>query len=606
MSETIVNENCESRTEMDEFRKKLLDDLNNASPLDTFSILQNIELYDEKHANEIISQVNQEFNTGENKVKNIVVPVFTSVIDGVFEQLKIAKEMRNCGLTATSVVTQCMNFQYGSESNNAEILAEVTRNRTIDNVTTQEVYNINESVNAEYGSQIGEYTGNRSKYVYTPSQRQELLDNQKIDEKHIIDGYTGETIYTSKEYAMEAEGNISKSAQLEHIIPLATVHEQLSQNCLLTDADVKQIANSEDNFVFISQHLNGSKQDAPNSEYVEAHKDTLSETTQKNMVQKEKEAQRAINKEANKAVVRNALTEEGIKRLGDEFKSQSSAALKSSGKMGIGRAITELIKPLYYEVSDIFRNGMCEPVGVETVGEAFKFRMARVVYHITSILPSFGLGVLLDTIKNLISTIIRAIIDLFFGIVKTILTLVRRGFPVAVSAIKTLADKSKSPAERGDAAVKLIGSALISIFGAMLLDKLPDSLGVVKTILMCLLNGIGTLMFMMLMDKLDIFSVKENKRFERIHEIFEMRLEDITKRTETLHFESIDLLRKQKLRFNELVDGANEAIKANDSKKLTEYCRGIAQFFKVELEYSNSEEFCAWFDKQKQINFANA
>ena len=96
--------------------------------------------------------------------------------------------------------------------------------------------------------------------------------------------------------------------------------------------------------------------------------------------------------------------------------------------------------------------------------------------------------------------------------------------------------------------------------GSLLLDKLPDSLGIFKTILISLVNGAGTLMFMMLMDKLDIFSVKENKRFERIHEIFEMRLYDITQRTQTLHCESIDLLRRQKLRFDELINGANKAI----------------------------------------------
>ncbi len=594
MSETIINENRESRTEMDEFRKKLLDDLNNASPLDTFSILQNIELYDEKNAKAIIDQVNKEFNSGENKIKNIVVPVFTSVVDGVFQHLNILGEMRRCGITATSVITQCTNFQYGKGNSNADILAEITRNRVIDD----------QEIPHKVSSQIGAYTGNRSKYVYTQSQRTKALKDQAIDEKHIRDGYTGEIIYTEKKYAIEAEGNDENHAEYDHIIPLATVHNQLSKNILLTDDDVKHIANGETNLVFTSWKINNDKREDSNSDFVKENKDTLSKETQETMLRKEKEAQRSIDKEANKAVVRNALSEDGIKRLETEFTHQSTEALKESGKMGIGRAITEIIKPLYFEVSDIFKNGMCEPIGAETVSEAFKIRMARVVSHITSILPSFGLGSLLDAVKNLVSTIIRTIIDLFFGIIKTILTIVRRGFPIAVSAIKTLADKSKTPAERGDAAVKLIGGALISILGSVLLDKLPDSLGIFKDILICLVNGVGTLFFMMLMDKLDIFSVKENKRFERIHEIFQIRLDDITQRTQTLHYESIELLKKQKLRFNELIDGANKAIEENNSEELVVCCRGIAEFFKVELEYKNSEEFCVWFDKQKQLKFA--
>ena len=604
MSETKTVKNQEYSTEMYEFRKKLLDDLNNASPLDTFSILQNIELYDEKNAKKIINQVNQEFNSGDNKIKNIVVPVFTSIIDGVFDSLKIGEEMRQYGISATSVVTQCVNFQYDNDNNNASIFAEVTRNRAIDTETEDKNYNINQNVNNRYGSQIGEYSNNRKKYDYSVAQRKEALKKRSIDDTYILDGYSGEKIYINQKEAIEYEGNIDKSAEFDHIIPLARVHEQLARNCVLTDEDVKSIANGEKNFVFTARSINNDKRDATNSEYVAAHEDTLSSETKRNMLKKEREAQKNIDKEANKAVVHNALTKEGVKRLENEFKSQSAEALKTSGKMGIGRAITELIKPLYFEIADAFKNGMSKPLGVESFTEAFKIRMSRVVSYVTSVLPSLGLDSILDTIKNLITTIIRTIVDLFFGIVKTILTIVRRGFPVAVSAIKTLADKSKSPAERGDAAVKLIGGALISILGSILLDKIPDSLGLIKTIIVSLFNGIGTLLFMMLMDKLDIFSIKENKRFERIHEIFEMRLQDISHRAQILNSESIELMRQQKLRFNEMIDGANRAIKENNSEKLTKYCYAIAEFFKIELEYTNSKEFCAWFDNQKEVSFA--
>ena len=51
---------------MDEERKKALEQLKDASPLESTKILQQMEMYDAKSSQEIIDEVYKEFASGEN------------------------------------------------------------------------------------------------------------------------------------------------------------------------------------------------------------------------------------------------------------------------------------------------------------------------------------------------------------------------------------------------------------------------------------------------------------------------------------------------------------------------------------------------------------
>ncbi len=596
-----------------DFRAELLSKLEGASPLDTFSILEQVEICDQKNAREILDMVNAEFESGEQKVENIVIPVFASIIDGILQSIpsvkssmdeaggsantpSIFKSAEGMGLSASRIINECRNFQYKNPSINAEVYSEVTKNSQILNSSGT---NINENV----GSIISDY--DRKKFDGLNEKRKEIIeDNKNAHGGQVYDDYTNEPLFATRAEA-KAAGAIGSSAEVDHMVPLVQVHAQLKQNCMLSDADVKRIANIEDNFAVTSRKINSSKQDKTNHEYAEAHRADLDAATRQNMIQMADEAQKNLDKEANWTVLKNLTDKNNEQRqkLGGELKNEALDGAKAGVQMGIGNVIIEFLKPLYYEVADSFKNGFTAGVGTDAAGEAFAFRISRIKNHLQDSLVGLGLGSVMDIVKSAINSIVNAIIDLFFGVIKEVLKLIKKGFPVAVSSVKILFDKSKTPAERGDAVVKLLGGTIISIAGSMLIEKIfgtePSFL---KNIATCLLTGCGTLAFMALMDKLDLFSVKAEKRAARIEEIFAERAKDLAERVSCLQVDVVDLLKKQCLSFDRLISGAEQAIENKNVDQMVMYSYALADFFKVGLAYTNTREFIQWWDQQELLS----
>lgn len=68
---------------MDKLRKQELEHkIENASPLDFVSVLQEIEQYEKEETKAVIDDLYKEFKTEDDMIEKLVVPVFTSVIDG--------------------------------------------------------------------------------------------------------------------------------------------------------------------------------------------------------------------------------------------------------------------------------------------------------------------------------------------------------------------------------------------------------------------------------------------------------------------------------------------------------------------------------------------
>lgn len=63
-------------------RQNLDNKLRSVSPLELVSTLQQIELYNKESTKSIIDEVYKEFQSQESMEKQIIIPVFTSVIDG--------------------------------------------------------------------------------------------------------------------------------------------------------------------------------------------------------------------------------------------------------------------------------------------------------------------------------------------------------------------------------------------------------------------------------------------------------------------------------------------------------------------------------------------
>lgn len=81
------------------------------------------------------------------------------------------------------------------------------------------------------------------------------------DNETITDSYTGETLYKSHKKAKEEySSEYSKhAAEADHVNSLKSIHEKAKKNPFLSDDDVKEIANTKENFRVSSKHDNASK-----------------------------------------------------------------------------------------------------------------------------------------------------------------------------------------------------------------------------------------------------------------------------------------------------------------------------------------------------------
>ena len=195
------------------------------------------------------------------------------------------------------------------------------------------------------------------------------------------------------------------NSETDHIVPLHTIFTQLQNNSGLSDGDIKRIANQEYNFAVTARLVNNPKRDMSNSEFIAKQDELksqgkpyveLSPEVRANMIQMERDAQKAINKSVNNTVIKNltgkgqadrkerkAAMEKKEAELGRKLTSEERAAVdkslaqkkakeihlgnaKQAGKQSLmyamGTAVLFVFKPLYYEIKDGIINGFKEGV----------------------------------------------------------------------------------------------------------------------------------------------------------------------------------------------------------------------------------------------------
>lgn len=631
---------------MEEARERKLEQLKLASPLEVTQILQEMELYDAKSSQEIIDEVYQQFATGENITQEVVKPVFLSILDGFLEGTKFGRSARKKGLTASRVMQECEEFSY------AEKLSVESNSDGYTEYKNAQHYELEYQINKGESEYHGEVNSNTHQQYersnYEDARKMKRYKEKKLcGEKTLTDEYTGKkNLYLSKDNPNQKYNDPThrKQAQPDHIVPLKKIHEQFKHNYALDDADIRAISNIEGNFAVTSADINQKKRDLTNKEFIkkcESEGTPLDENTRKIMLDKQKEAEKAINKAANKKVAQNLLgkgsvsnkdvkdaiekyekendgrkpTNEEIdkikgklakKKTGEIWGNTTSKAAKQAKDNAVGNVILYLIKPLYYEVSDIFKNGMKEGVGATTNGEALKIRFTRVKNYIIANTAAFLGDSILEFVKGFVSSLIENIVGLFVGMLSKILKIIKEGIKIFVQSAKILFgkdSKDRTPAQKGDAIVKIIGGSVIGIAG-LTIGSILNKIGIGEPwsdIISTILSGIASALFMYMLDKVDLFSVKAEKRKERILEIFQERINDIEETTQSCNLIAIERLREQREEFEKVSAQIDCGIASNDIDKLNSGLYRMADFMKVDLGYSNTDEFCDYMDSQDTI-----
>ena len=352
----------------------------------------------------------------------------------------------------------------------------------------------------------------------------------------------------------------------------------------------------------------GGKFADSNEEFLQKHKkdDKISDSQRTAMLEKQKESQKAREKNVNAKLRENLLGKES----GDMRKTIGKNAASDGGEQaknkGLVEAIRLLLNPLTYEIKDIVKNGI--DVNGYKNGAAIKYRFKRLTRYVLRQLKNIG-SLIFDLLKTFLLSFIDGILSLFVGIFAKIYKIVKQAIGAAIQAFKILFgkdSKNMSPAQKGDAIVKLVGSTVIALSGKVfdtLVTELLKLVGVpanviepISGVLSTILAGVAAALFMYAMDRLDIFGVKYEQRTERIKEIFDARIADIKAAQEAMDDATVEKLAEAKKKFFEITENAKTAIQNNDWFTVNNEIVAFATSAGFEPKFESDEDFTSWLD----------
>ena len=223
---------------MDEERKKAIEELEYASPLEISRLLQEMELYDEKTSQEVLDEVHEKFDSAEHLEDEVLKPVFMSVIDGLLEATSGGRAARKKGLTASRVVEECTSFSYDDLEDNHTNVNGYTEYKNINHDEIEYQVQLEKWKKDGKNGDRPQYNGSVNSNSIQEYVRSNLEDSsamndykekQRHGEKKIKDEYTGkDNLYVSQNNMPDNYNDEThrKQAQPDHIVPLKQLHEQ--------------------------------------------------------------------------------------------------------------------------------------------------------------------------------------------------------------------------------------------------------------------------------------------------------------------------------------------------------------------------------------------
>lgn len=554
--------------------KKWIEVLKNCSPLDMPETVQALEFYNKQSAEKLMDEISEEFCGKEGVIKGFVAPAIISIIDSlsIETNIKYFKNLSRCGLTAERIALEFSDFSYekfgyaGCSDLSADL--EFTSNRTYNEKVRRKIDNT--------------------------SYREKEKEKRFKDKQYIHSDYTNRRIYENENQANRKGSNDinSRVTEVDHIKPLKEIFDDLKDNIALDDKDIREIANINENLAYSERNINRSKRDDTNTEFVNSNKakaKTLDDKTKETMLNLEKKAVNALERKQNEVVVRNIKNAEKRKEITSKIATKS---FKDNGKYAVGGVSADILicfmKASFYEITDSIRNGIKHNTNTVTNTSAFAYRIKRIGKFILSRLKGIVSNSIFEFIKNLIISIIKGLINLFAGVIASIAKIVVKGINSIIRAIKILSlpESEMSWQMKADSIVKLISSTVILCCGDLVegfINKVPflnNYIKIVKPIIM----GVLVALVGYLIDKMDLFNVKKTQRFERIKEVFNLRIKEIHENTTEFVELTISLLEEQVNIFKDIKSELQKALDNDDSYKVLANSIKIKEIFNIDSD----------------------
>ncbi len=596
---------------MDEkFKKKtisaeeLASKLNNSSPLQASKILIETELFEKKSSLEVLDEIYDHFENKETLIDELVKPIGLNVLDGIISHKKL--KLNRTGVTASRLWNEIKGFDYSTAGINASSLSD-----------KQQLEGMRES--REYNKEIRKEMTKRKNLVENKEEHfgDSLKGKSSIE---VTDSGESVELYRYKKHA-KSEGEKNRASDTDHVVPVKQINDRYAKNAFLTESDIAAITDADTNLIEISNELNrmkgaGTFQDQAdrkqalqkkqesgvklNSNEKKALKklEGISDETLNNGIECEQESAKKVHSDAQGQAVENVKSNKA--KIAKKAGLQS---LEQTQYQVLGTAMIEAFKPLFYELSDSIKNGFEAGVGVTGLMAAIKIRFTRVMEYIKKMIVPMLADFAKNLFQNFAKILIEGILGLVTGIFKSITRIISEGFSAIVSAVKILCTDSgaMSPAEKGDAIVKLLASTVTTFtvfyFSEHIVSAIPDEF--IQDVCLAIMSGVASTLVVYLIDKIDLFSVKHEKRSKLVAEIFQERISTIKKNTDAFNAASVQELAAHKVAFKKLYEDFESGI--DNDFDVTSNVNSIADFMKVDLKIRDTESFLDILKREKVL-----
>ncbi len=296
----------------------------------------------------------------------------------------------------------------------------------------------------------------------------------------------------------------------DHIKPIKNAHDE--GGFMLSKVEKSSLGTDEDNLMFTHRSINRSKGAQTQEDFIEKSDNPNLDG------RRTKPAHNRGEKAVGKYIPQDSTEKAAwvAKRgLGDGLKTGKSQGIQQA----LGVCISELISALFAEVKDCLANGF-NPKDNDSWLESLKIRFKRVGKRVTSkwklVLEAFGQGFL----SGLISGVTTALLNLIVRTSKNMVRLIREGFMSLMKALQvllfppdgvTLKQAAHEASKLLATGVVTSGMILLGEHLANLLAAIPFS-DTISVVLTGVLSGIGSLLVVYMLDKLDLFGVNYDEK----------------------------------------------------------------------------------------------
>lgn len=224
--------------------------------------------------------------------------------------------------------------------------------------------------------------------------------------------------------------------------------------------------------------------------------------------------------------IRNSQNQESKIILKNTDYAQVAKDAAKNTKADIGRIIAGQIiyytaPPLVYEIRTYLKNKKAK---LDDALEHIKEAAERIGNYVFSKLKEIFTNIVVNSLKHFIKSFMDILINLVKATIKKLLKIVKSLLLSTVDAVRIIADKNSTKAEKADSVFNLFGVTITACVVELLFELIENTFGIPEfllTPLQILATVVCTNLTMLILQKADLFDVRFGFKINAVKEIFE-------------------------------------------------------------------------------------